>query len=374
MIKKNIHIIVAIVSLVIIFLGNKLVTNDLELFKEDNSALYYKAKVSEIIDVVENNDIMQVTFTAKVLNGDFKNEYIDAVQNIDSYYNHNEKTVEVGDKIVVVDAEFSGGQRLWCFSNYLRTNNIYAMIAIFCVGLIGFGKSQGIRTIISLGLTCLAIFTVFVPSIMNLCNIYLMSILICIFIIVMTLLVVNGLSKKSLAAGISCFSGVLVAGILIIITDNVLKLTGVVDTDSLRLVSLSSKGAIDLNALIFAAVIIGALGAIMDVSISISSALLEIKENNDDITFNELYISGINIGRDIMGTMSNTLVLAYIGSSLSVTLLLVNYATSYLEFFNRERIVIEILQSIIGSIAILVAIPLTSFIASVLYTSKNTKG
>ncbi len=113
------------------------------------------------------------------------------------------------------------------------------------------------------------------------------------------------------------------------------------------------------------------MGAIMDISISISSALFEVREKAESIIPTDLIKSGFNIGRDILGTMSNTLILAYIGSSLSVILVLIIYSASPLELLNRERVIVELLQSLVGIIAILGTIPLTSVICGLFYGGKN---
>ncbi len=133
----------------------------------------------------------------------------------------------------------------------------------------------------------------------------------------------------------------------------VLALTGVVDESSYSLTTVNPDHPIDLLAIIFAAIIIGAMGAVMDVAMSLSSSLHELKLKVMSISPKELFKSGMVIGRDMMGTMANTLVLAYIGSSLTVTVLIVIYNSSMTELLNKERIVVEILQALVGSIGIL---------------------
>ena len=119
--------------------------------------------------------------------------------------------------------------------------------------------------------------------------------------------------------------------------------------------------------MIFAGVILGAVGAVMDVSVSISSSLKELYDQVERPTFGGLVKSGVNIGRDIMGTMANTLVLAYIGCELSATLLLVSLSTSVTTLFTVEKIVAELLQALVGSIGILLTIPLTAVVSAALY-------
>ena len=208
-------------------------------------------------------------------------------------------------------------------------------------------------------------FLVFVPAVLSEMDVYLWSVLTCVYIIVMTLTITEGYSKKTLAAVIGCASGVVVAGVLTVIFSNLLNMSGATGDESINIVM---NFDIDLNALIFAAIILGAVGAVMDVAVSISSSLKELNDKVEYPTFSMLLKSGLNIGRDIMGTMANTLVLAYIGCELSATLLQVMYSSSPATLFSREKIVAELLQALVGSIGILLTIPLTAVVSAALYT------
>jgi uncharacterized membrane protein len=183
----------------------------------------------------------------------------------------------------------------------------------------------------------------------------------------MSLLIINGANMKTWAAVIGCIGGIMVAGVMTAFLDSLLKITGIVSEESVYLVELNSTNPINLKAIVFAGILIGAIGAVMDVAMSISSSLYELNEQMYHPSFGQLWKSGLNIGRDMMGTMSNTLILAYIGSSLSLVLLLVAYNTPMIYLFNRELIVVEILQALIGSFGLLFTIPFTSLIASRLY-------
>ena len=112
----------------------------------------------------------------------------------------------------------------------------------------------------------------------------------------------------------------------------------------------------------------------MDVSMSISSSLYELRIKSPDIKPAELMKSGFTIGRDMMGTMANTLVLAYIGSSLTCVLLLVSYNANIEQVINKEMIVAEILQALAGSMGMLLTLPLTSAVCAAIYYKNSTKG
>lgn len=325
-----------------------------------------QAKVVNIVSNVETSGTRVITFEAKVQKGDMKGETVLAEQQIYEKVYPQQDAVEVGKKVLIY-TNSGNAETDWVMLEYMRSNYILYLLLFFVAAIIVFGRLKGINTIISLAFTVLAIFAVFVPSVLSGQNIYLWSIVTCIYVIIMTMLFINGADKKSFAAGLGCFGGVLLAGLLTVIMDKILSLTGMISENTLYLQMLPIDNPIDLKAIIFAAIIIGAMGAVMDVAMDISSSLNELRINVPDIKSGQLIKSGFNIGRDVMGTMANTLVLAYIGSSLSTTLLLVAYNVSFVELMNMELIIVELLQAIVGSIGILAAIPFTSFICAAIY-------
>ena len=214
-------------------------------------------------------------------------------------------------------------------------------------------------------------FAVFVPSILSGQNIYISAAITCVYIIAMTLLIVVGLHKKSLCAAIGCIVGLCVTAGLSALLTVIMHLTGLTDEQTLYITMMESA-KIDLRALLFGGILVGAVGAVMDVSMSLSSSLYEVGEQmGERRSIRALFRSGMTIGRDIMGTMANTLILAYIGSSLYVVILLAANETSLLSLFNQEMIVEEVMQALTGSFGILFTIPVTSLVASVLYTRKR---
>jgi len=190
---------------------------------------------------------------------------------------------------------------------------------------------------------------------------------------VMTLIIVYGGNRKSFVAALGCVAGILLSGILTLIMANVLELTGLLDEDSMNLLYINPDMPIDLRGVIFASIILGAVGAVMDVSMSIASSLNELVENMDMPSFSQIIKSGFEIGRDMMGTMANTLILAYIGSSMSVLLLYCAYNSSFIYLMNKEIIIMELLQSLIGSIGILTVIPFATFISAKVYMEDYRK-
>ncbi len=376
--KQGIYQIIAVfVSALLIFVSYMYVVGDGSIFKGELDGEIIKAKVIRVTDVQTqnasgDNEFITVRFKAQALNSDLRGKTLDAVQEIDKSYAFSPRQVEQGDK-VLIDSYVQNGEQVFYFGDFIRITPLLWLLAIFCALVIAFSKMQGLKTVISLGFTCVSVFCVLIPAILNGHNIYLWAILVCIFITVMTLAIISGFNKKSLCAGIGCVCGVMCAGLITVITDKFLNMTGLLEEESIYLVQLYPENPINLKAIIFAMIIVGAVGAVMDVSMSISSSLYELRLKSPDIRPKELMKSGFTIGRDMMGTMANTLVLAYIGSSLTCVLLLVAYNSSIEQVVNREIIIAEILQALAGSLGMLLTLPLTSAVCSVIYYGKEEK-
>lgn len=381
--KKLINVIayfgVIVFSIVFIFFGNKIASKNFTL-ANSGDIKSYKATVTRILSsettetkVSGENPVegFKILFKARILDGNIKGKEVIAEQESTVFTPIQLKKVEQGDKIILIKNDALDGR--FILEEYVRFDYILILGAIFLGGLIIFGKLKGLNTIISLCFTCLSVFIVFIPAVLSGKNIYFWSLLICIFTIIMTLVIINGVNKKTWVSMLGCIGGLLCSGIIAVVMDRVMKLTGYLNEESIFLIQLNPENPINLRAIIFAAILIGSMGAVMDVAMSVSSSLYEISQQVENSTFYSLFRSGINIGRDMMGTMANTLILAYIGSSLPMVLLLVSYTESYVELFNKEMIIVELLQSLAGSTAILLTIPLTAVISGIIYTRIKSK-
>lgn len=374
------YLMVLMLSVVCIVIGHGIAMENYRPFSGDDQSIVVKATVLEITDHYTNRypiseyeyaEDETIVFQAEVKSGDLKGSVIAAAQSIDYITAVHLRSVEVGDDVLLYTIPGGMAEHEWLLSDYQRFDQVLLLGIVFVALLLLIGRWQGFNTIVSLALTCLAIFYVFIPAVLAGESIYFWSIATCIYVTMMTLFVVNGVNRKSIGAVLGCLSGILVAALVTLYMDQAAMLTGLVDENSVLLYGLRPEEPFNLRAIIFASIIIGSMGAIMDVSISIAAALSELKEKVPQISFKEMLASGITISRDIMGTMANTLVLAYIGSALAGVLLMAAYNSSMLDLFNREMIVVECLQALIGSIGILMALPLTSLICAALYQNKK---
>lgn len=368
--ENTIIFIVVLLSFLLIYMGNKIAMKDMDFFNQENDLIVAKAEVTKILD--ENaNEFGAIIFECKVLEGEQQGQIITAGQALDPNTASSIKIVEKGDIIYLGDAtEYELGAD-WFLYEYERFNGIIWLAAAFGILLLLFGRSKGLRTIISLTYTCATIFFVFIPAIVSGYNIYMSAIIICVFITFMTLLIVQGPNSKTLAAGLGCIGGLFVVSLITLGMSNVLSISGLVDDDSYFLLYLETANPINLKAIVFAAITIGATGAILDIAVDIAAALSEVHRHASKRSLRQTIKSGITIGQDIVGSMANTLILAYIGSSLAMILLLLVHTGSAIDLLNSELIIVEILQALAGSIGILFTIPLTSISCGILYNKSN---
>ena len=376
--KQSVYQLVAVfVSALLIFLANLYVTGGAPVFKGSAEGETVRCRVIRVTDVKTDNvsgetEFVTVSFKAQALNTALRGKTLEVVQEIDRSFVFCPKQVEQNDKILV-EGYTADGETQYYFGDYVRITPLLWLLVIFCILIIVFSKMQGLKTVVSLAFTCLSVFTVLIPAILNGHNVYLWSIAVCMFITVMTLSIISGFNVKALCACIGCVSGVLCAGLTVLISDKFLKMTGMLEEESVYLIQLYPDNPINLKAIIFAMIIVGAVGAVMDVSMSISSSLYELRLKSPHIKPAELMKSGFTIGRDMMGTMANTLVLAYIGSSLTSVLLLVAYNAGIEQVINKEMIVAEILQALAGSLGMLLTLPLTSAVCAAIYYNREER-
>lgn len=327
-----------------------------------------KAVVTEITGtdnlLYEDESVAEeiVYFNARLKSG----QTVSSVQYLDAALQEDlTSKVEVGDRILLLQGLNPNEPDAYFFGGFDRISGLFFLILLFLLGILLLGRSKGFLTILSLILTVSAVFTVLIPAILSGLNIYLFSILTCAYIIGMSLLLINGYSRKTLVAILGCLSGVLVSALLTVIMNALLHLTGLVDEQSYFLLELAQ--IMDLRGILFGGILIGSVGAVMDVAMSVSASLHELALQVEKPTFRQLFSSGLTIGRDMMGTMANTLILAYIGSSLTTVVLLIAFNSNVINVLNSELIASEILQAVAGSLGILISIPLTALLSALFF-------
>lgn len=338
-----------------------------ETFKEPEIS-FASGKVLKIIKEQENKELAasfqseQITQIAKIqiLNGEHKGKIIE----IENYITSNpiyDIKLEAGQR-VLLNIEKTPGENMFYVTDIERFPVLMIILGLFLGLLLLVGGKKGIKAILSLCITSFLVFFMLVPAILNNYPPIPSAVVIALIATMLTMAVVGGINLKSLAASIGTIISVSLAGIVALLVIYLAPLTGFHDQESAML--WMSRSDLDFTGILAAAVIIGALGAVMDVGMSIASSISEFKNVNPDLEPKELIKSGMNVGKDIMGTMANTLILAYIGGAFSLVLLAAN--APLLKLINLNSIATEITSAITGSIGIVLCVPITAVISAYL--------
>lgn len=245
-------------------------------------------------------------------------------------------------------------------SDIKRINAIYLYTFIFVAFLIGIGRMKGFYSLLSIIITIVLVFFIFVPLVLFNVSPILAALIISIISTVATMYLVAGFNSKTNAAITGTVLTLIFASILALLAIKIAHLSGFMGEESLFL--YMQRPDLSQTGILAASMIIAALGALMDVAISISSTINEIHITDPKLSVYELFKSGMNVGRDIIGTMSNTLILVYLGSAMPLVLLGSNI--DIVKFFNLNQVAGEILSAFTGSISLLACVPLTAIMSA----------
>ena len=335
---------------------------------EENKILPSEFGIVENIEYVDVlNDAVQVkqVVDVKILSGKQSGDVVqlDNIMTGNPYYDINLKK---GVK-VILHVEDSNGNLEYSIEDIKRSSAIIWLSLIFAGLLIYVGKKKGLLSLFSIGFTVLFICNFLSPLVLLGMNAVLATALICALSTALTMYLVGGFNSKSTSAVIGTLLSLSVASILsyfVILTAN---LTGFSNETSLFLYTAHPE--LNFADITIATMMLATLGAVMDVGMSIASTVNEIGITDPSKNFKELFNSGMNVGKDIIGTMANTLILVYLGGSLPLLLLANNIDMQ--KFINLNQVVTEISSALIGSIAIVICVPLTAFITASLVSKKN---
>lgn len=238
------------------------------------------------------------------------------------------------------------------------------LLAILCIAaILLFGKGKGLGAVVSLLLSGLCIFFVYIPLVLHGYEILFATILCAVIIIFTGFLLISGWTPKSFASMAGTLGGVVIAAVFATVFSRAVSITGTTGEEVYRLVY--EKGiSLDFRNLFISGVIIGTIGVMMDVSMSVSSLIFELKQQSPSLHYGGLVASGLRVGKDIMATMVNTLILAYVGTSMPLLFLFASASITVPDVLNLEIVAGEIIRSLSGTIGLVLTIPLTSLIAA----------
>ncbi len=318
-------------------------------------------------------EISKQIVTVKIITGQFKGEE-KVTENLMTGNPAYEVFLKEGDRVLLMmESATDSPENIKDVDIFItdvkRAGTIYLYSFIFIAFLIGIGRKKGLLSLLSIVITVLLIFLIFVPAVLWGMSPVIAALVISILSTVATMYLVAGFNSKSNAAVLGTVLSLIFASALALISIKMAHLTGFMGEESVFL--YTQKPNLSFTGILAASMIVAALGALMDVAVSIASTINEIHITDKNLGVMELFKSGMNVGRDIIGTMSNTLILVYLGSAMPLVLLASNIDTS--KFFNLNQVASEILSALTGSISLLACVPLTAIMAAYLVKKRQKK-
>lgn len=307
----------------------------------------------------------------ELLEGKFKGDETRAV-NMLSGSLESDKIFEEGDVAHVVVSYNDDCITSVTMNDHYRIDKELILAGIFILFLILFAGGTGLRAVCSFAITILTIWKILVPAYLGGANPIWCGILITAFLTLLIIFFVYGFDMKTLAACGGAFLGVLVTCILGCVFTDAFKIHGAVMSYSESLLYAGYQD-LSLTRIFMSAIFIGASGAMIDLSVDITSAVNEVVHKKPDIGWKEAMLSGMNVGRAAMGTMTTTLLLAYSGGYIALLMTFMAQGTPIENILNYKYVSAEILQTIVGSLGLVTVAPLTALTSGILLTGKRYK-
>ena len=307
--------------------------------------------------------------TLGILGGRFKGRTVEGVNMLNGSL-EQDKVFAPGDKALVV-ISYDGEEILSVtMTDHDRTTGELLLGALFILLLIAFAGRTGVRAVLSFVLTVLCLWKILVPLYLKGYNPIWVGLFVTLLLTVLIIALVYGFDRRCAAAVSGSFLGVLVTGVLGLVFTDLFKIHGAVMAYS---ESLLYSGYQDLNLtqIFMAAIFIGASGAIMDLSVDITSAVYEVVEKRPDLSWREAARSGMNVGRSAMGTMTTTLLFAYSGGYVALLMVFMAQGTPISHILNYKYVAAELVHTILGSFGLVSVAPFTALCAGFLATRKK---
>lgn len=376
--NKYVCIIILAIMVLGLFTFSTMQANKQELNINKNYS-FAKARVDKITyDNIyelddESKNVLETKqeFEITILDGEHVGEKYKIRNTIESIDMHR-IIVSEDDKIVINYTVSNEGQiNSIHLYEMVRENYLYLLIGIFMFSVILICGKKGAKSILTLIFTSFMIIKVLLPILISGFNPLIATLVVCILTVASSLFFINGINKKTIISIIGTIGGIVIATIMAIIIGNMCKITGLAETESQMIAYSNSSLGLNFKHIMFSAIIIGSLGAVMDVSVSITSAMDEVLQIKNNISKKDFIKSGMNIGKDIIGAMSNTLILAYAGGAFSLIFLLAAQKMTYTNIINMEIISTEIITAFAGSLGLVWTVPITVFAMATLVFRNN---
>ena len=374
--EKNIKII----SISLILLSVAALHIKLYRFAEvtHDGALQVLVCLGRVVDIDTNDEADQV-LSFRILSGQFRGETVQ-VNNIWTGRAFGDRVLSKGNVLFLdIPLRDPSNPRIDTVSmrEYFRTPFLLYLAGALGVLMILVAGMKGVRAILTLFVTAFTVLYLLVPLTISGYNPIAVALLIAALLTFATFLLITGFSFKVISGVIGTLGGLAAVGILSVISQHAMALTGLAQEFGFLELGIAlwrtpASHHWNFTGILSAGIILGAVGAMMDVSMSISSSVHEVKQVNPNITVRQAIRAGLNVGRDIMGTMADTLIFAYLGAHMMTMLLPridfpeVGVLYPFLRLVNDEATAVAIIQAVVGTIGLVLTVPIAASVAGFL--------
>lgn len=332
---------------------------------------------AEIIDIdnsaIKSSGLIQSweqSCTLKIQTGKFKGQEMTGV-NFLSGSLEKDKIYKVEDRALVTISHEGEEVKSVVMSDHYRLDKEILLLGIFALLLIVVAGRNGVLAIFSFVITVLTIWKILVPAYLRGYSPVWTGILITVFITVMIIFFVYGFDRKTVTASLGSLLGILTTCLLGMLFTDLFHINGAVMPDAESLL-YSGFQHLDLTAIFMSSIFIGASGAMMDLSVDITSAVQEVVEKKPEIGWREAARSGMNVGRAAMGTMTTTLLLAYSGGYITLLMVFMAQGTPADHILNYKYVAAEVLDTVVGSFGLVTVAPFTALVAGIMLTRRKS--
>lgn len=370
--KKTLTVTAVCIAGVFILLAAGLFDWDsLNQYKSYNTeALHYvKARVVSVeretlqLDETDHTRYLgEQELSVEILEGSKKGEVVNVVNYLTRIHNVH---VRIGQAIILCADTPENAEAYYTVFQYDRSGSLIVLLLVFAASMLLVGRGKGLRALMGVVYTLLILILFTMQAIYHGFHplaVAALSIILCTGI---SLLLLNGISKRTAVAVASTTAGVCVTGVVFALFSGLLHLSGYNMENAETLLLIGESTGLLIRHLLLVSVLISALGAVMDVAVSLTAALEEMVCLKPEIKRNELFRAGMNVGKDMIGTMSNTLILAYAGTALNTMLCLMAYGYQFRQLLSSDYLTIELAQGLCATIGVVLTVPVTTAIAVV---------
>ena len=298
-------------------------------------------------------------------NGEFAGQEKKISNNLSTTHNI---LVRQGQRVVVKVDHPENTEAFLTVYNYDRTLGIALVVLFFAAFMVLVGGAKGAKSLLGLLFMLFFIVVGMIPMIYNGTSPILACLITVLISTTVSMILLNGFGVKTLVAILATIIGVTAAALIFALFAQMLHLSGFNLDEAEELILISESTGLNISQMLFVSIVIASLGAVMDMTMSIASALYEMKAVNPAMTSGEIVRSGMNIGRDMIGTMSETLILAFAGTAVTTMIIVLSYGASFDQMLSSDYVAMEILQAVTGSVAVILSVPLTALLSGRIFT------